>query len=82
MYKVELTNNKILIGIISTIDVPNRVFKILTQHDIGMIGRDGQEIKFDDCLGVYKNSRNTRDHTIFDSENAIYEWIRNYKREG
>lgn len=52
-------------GLVSKIDVANGKFLLLLSDTIGMLGRDGVEIQFSDCVSVFAEHYNPG---VFDDE--------------
>jgi hypothetical protein len=60
-----------LYGVVSKIDVANGRFLLLPADTVGMLGRDGIEVLFSDCVSVFAES-----HTagVYDSDEQIGRW--------
>jgi hypothetical protein len=58
-----------IIGNISRWDIPNERLFVLGRKQSGALGRDGTEIKFEDCVGVYLE--NAERPGTFDDSNQI-----------
>jgi hypothetical protein len=62
-------------GYISKVVAEKGVFYLLGKDDVGMIGQDGREFRFDQCAGVYHQTRQG-----FKSGEQIEAWLDHARR--
>lgn len=76
LYKVKLRTGQELYGHVSKVDAADGRFWLLQKDQIGLQGKDGIELKFEDCLGVHHETQ----YGDFSSDEQMKEWIRHARK--
>ena len=69
-HRVELKDGTVIIGQISRVNYEKRTFLLLEPNKIGMLGKDGIEVPWDDCKSVMAE----QDKVGVFSDNMIPKW--------
>lgn len=71
-HQIVTKDGRTLVGLISKVDAKDRKFCLLLHDQVGMLGKDGLEFKWEECHSV----RAEKDQTGVFSDDMLSEWAR------